>query len=733
MSNNNPWIEIKRLEAANEQLKQQLFKADTAARTIQENGAATIKELREALHSARDAYDAAEKVLAQTQAKLAATEEALTQVQKESAELREKAEAYEDRHHLLQAQAKTQQQIARMRHEHERAEHHLRNAAPDETRAIATLDGLAHAARDRISVLRSDLNEARDTIARAFTQLHVAFPDSPNDPAHLVGIAIHARDTIGILRADREDANQNRIALQQECNAATATMREIWPHWPYAAPLSMLAVYARDRIAELQSQCDQNRHDLRNLDRLAGDRLREIAADKDALVNALREVEWEGAVDDSLVGRCMECARLQSDGHTDDCKVARALDGRASADMMRDLDDLRRRLKDASDRASRHRVALDQAEMNTNVAYTILREAFPRTPKGVGLDTLVMLARAAVERIADLERDVALAADQHTKILQERERAIREKAVAVKLVAEARRDLEAARQVANAAGRYDQAREDYYDHRDASETGSLEKMRLGGILQRAHTALFAAVRVYREHNHQTQGENTMPTIQEVADEMAQTAPSNLTATAEAERSQTALEAEMKRRLDAMMAEGGEDAGPSEKGLDNLREDAKTLAEKLRELSEPATTQAPTGGPQSLTPETAPAGARILIGQPRWTRNRVTEVTVLEWAPSGQAVKLRWPNHAETWERDLLEDAMLLETLPKQEPHPLAKVLARRMVQELTGHSATHTYNLHSEGRSKAECLDSAIQQLEELKRRAQEQEQTGAQSASQAD
>lgn len=559
----------------------------------------------------------------------------------------EKAEAYEDRHHLLQAQAK--------------AAYHLRNAAPEETACIATLDGLAFAAADRIAVLRKE----------------------------------------------RDDERQNRIALQQEVNAAFHAFREaelmtgVRP-----VTISNLAGHARDRITELQDWLDQARHDFRRLDKQAGDRLRESAADNDALVEALRSLEWlealQPADDDPDAQHCYICARKKEEGHADDCQVARALDGRAGAEMMRDLEKLR---------AENQR--LQQNDQNNNVAYTILREAFPRPSQ---INSLIGLARAAVtkienqdkayydlrSRIADLEGRLADEND-FTEWLQ---------------------------------GECDKAQDAHHrlrlKHAKASKLIARYKRDLEDALSLLRQAMKA-----QTTNPKPQGDKPMPTIQEVADQMDRETPSTLTATGE-QRAQTDLEAEMKRRLDVILAEGREDAGRAPDGPQspgnspriNFQPESHPSPAPDAAERRTAPPYAPTAGPQQITPETAPAGSRLLLRKTRYPHNEIFEATVLEWAPNGKVVKMRYPNGWVNWDSGILQDAVIIDTLPKEEPSTLARLMAKRMLQHLMGDGAKrpqgNILTFVAEGRNKAEALDHAIRQLENLKRRAQEQEPSGA-------
>ena len=70
----------------------------------------------------------------------------------------------------------------------------------------------------------------------------------------------------------------------------------------------------------------------------------------------------------------------------------------------------------------------------------------------------------------------------------------------------------------------------------------------------------------------------------------------------------------------------------------------------------------------LTPKSAPPKSRILIGQ-RFTPEYPTEVTVLEWSPSGTRVKLHYSTmdspDAHSWMSAYeVEKHHILETLPQ---------------------------------------------------------------------
>lgn len=64
--------------------------------------------------------------------------------------------------------------------------------------------------------------------------------------------------------------------------------------------------------------------------------------------------------------------------------------------------------------------------------------------------------------------------------------------------------------------------------------------------------------------------------------------------------------------------------------------------------------------QKITPETAPVGARLLVKR----FGQLSEITILEWAPSGERVKYRPATNpkAEIWCDDI-EWYALVERLP----------------------------------------------------------------------
>lgn|SRR5262245_37209276 len=83
----------------------------------------------------------------------------------------------------------------------------------------------------------------------------------------------------------------------------------------------------------------------------------------------------------------------------------------------------------------------------------------------------------------------------------------------------------------------------------------------------------------------------------------------------------------------------------------------------------------------ITPETAPAGARLLIR--RWDSQfeDIFEVTVAEWAPSGSAVRVRYADGHMRWEEKLPAYGVLVERLPDGQP-PDRRALTPREAHDL---------------------------------------------------
>jgi hypothetical protein len=65
----------------------------------------------------------------------------------------------------------------------------------------------------------------------------------------------------------------------------------------------------------------------------------------------------------------------------------------------------------------------------------------------------------------------------------------------------------------------------------------------------------------------------------------------------------------------------------------------------------------------ITPEAAPVGSRLLVKRRGGSFEDPFEVTVLEWSPSGRAVKWRYDHGGEHWSEDAVRYGVLVEKLP----------------------------------------------------------------------
>lgn len=91
-------------------------------------------------------------------------------------------------------------------------------------------------------------------------------------------------------------------------------------------------------------------------------------------------------------------------------------------------------------------------------------------------------------------------------------------------------------------------------------------------------------------------------------------------------------------------------------------------EVTRYVGEPAQPkQEQPAGEWPITPETAPAAARILVRATSLPYAALTEVTILEWAPSGKRVLLRDCRGVASWSEELVSRGRLVETLPQPKP------------------------------------------------------------------
>jgi len=521
------------------QLKERLFKAEEAARNIQANSATVIQELRTAL-------------------------------------------------------ANAQERIEKLERESARAFAHLKRALPDLT-ATNSLTGITFAAADRIAVLRQESDEARDIIARAFTQLHVAFPDSPNDRAHLVGIAIHARDEINRLRADRE-------AERIEGNCMTKkkiTLRE-----------------ARDSAMKISEETDA---------RLAEERRAELKAQlaeaKQLRLSYLWRAEEAEARAASALREKAEAVRLA------------ALARQESEALRRDLLDTEKTLK-------RGQFAI--AQLNKELEYQKHLNGMALSGWKRSQDT----ARSAHADFMTLDRkarNCLRQADADNAALRE--------------------ELKAARQVADAAVKWGDL-----------TNSPIECMEASVRLQQA-------VRAYREQNNnqQPQGEQLMP-------------EDTFMNTHEAQAASAKLEAVMKRRLDAILAEqpaatermAPDDAVGRAQGAPQSPGNGPRINFQPDPL--PLPTPATSSG-QPITPETAPAGARILVKRRGSRYADPHEITIREWAPSGKRVLFYDRAGMEHWDEDLPVSGVLLETLPPSPVRLLAIALAKKTMAHLKGDGA----------------------------------------------
>lgn len=69
----------------------------------------------------------------------------------------------------------------------------------------------------------------------------------------------------------------------------------------------------------------------------------------------------------------------------------------------------------------------------------------------------------------------------------------------------------------------------------------------------------------------------------------------------------------------------------------------------------------------ITPETAPAGARLLIRDRDFHYEPLIEITVLEWSPTAAAIKVRYASGSESWDDKLPVYGALVDTLtPKSQ-------------------------------------------------------------------
>src|SRR5262249_46836756 len=75
--------------------------------------------------------------------------------------------------------------------------------------------------------------------------------------------------------------------------------------------------------------------------------------------------------------------------------------------------------------------------------------------------------------------------------------------------------------------------------------------------------------------------------------------------------------------------------------------------------------------QRITPETAPIGARLLIKDDDSRFAEPYEVIIIEWAPSGKAVKLRTGDRPARWSEKLPLYGVLFDVLPTRTPEKQA--------------------------------------------------------------
>lgn len=65
----------------------------------------------------------------------------------------------------------------------------------------------------------------------------------------------------------------------------------------------------------------------------------------------------------------------------------------------------------------------------------------------------------------------------------------------------------------------------------------------------------------------------------------------------------------------------------------------------------------------ITPETAPVGARMLLKDRDYRSTDPFEAVIIEWSPSGKAVKLIGPAGRAYWSEDLPRNGIVFEPLP----------------------------------------------------------------------
>ncbi len=276
---------------------------------------------------------------------------------------------------------------------------------------------------------------------------------------------------------------------------------------------------------------------------------------------------------------------------------------------------------------------LRRADQDHNGAYAILREAFPKQPRRVGLDTLIVLARAAVDKIAILK-----------------ERSERGRLRAMQTNNRLREELKAARKVCDAVVKWAAP---------------------GSAIVEATIDLQEAVRGIREQttNQQPQGEQIMPTVpytelDTLLKDHMEAQSDNRTASAQGD-----FEDGMKRRLQELL-----DEAPPAPGWQPVAE------------QEPATEQAPSAQ-WPITPETAPVGARILVRDRSERHAPAYEVTIHEWAPSGKRVLVYDREGSVYWSEDLPAHGILLETLPESPQRKIVRAMVQKLRERLTSDGA----------------------------------------------